>query len=82
MNVKVKVDNQVFILDEDFNWRCAHENVEIDSTEHISSNPDSNYYWTEEFYVCADCEEELEGDPAQDRAEYLADMELMEARCK
>ena len=39
----------------------------------------SGHYQTEsKGYVCADCGEQLEGDPEADRADYEAECQLME----
>lgn len=69
-------------------WECPtgisdaheHENYEIEEIEHMSPNPDSSYYWTERIYVCADCGEMIEdANPDEDRAEAIADAQIMEA---
>lgn len=72
-------------------WDCqygysdAHEHTdyEIEEIEHLSPNPDSSYYWTERIYVCGGvegCGETIEdANPDEDRAEAIADMQIMEA---
>lgn len=70
-------------------WECQvtgesdsheHSDYEIEEVEHISPNPDSSYYWTERIYVCGGCGVMIEDeDPDTDRAEAIADMQIMEA---
>jgi len=73
-------------------WECPktgvsdsheHSDYEIEEIEHMSPNPDSSHYWTERIYVCGGCGVAIEDeDPDTDRAEALADMQIMEARGK
>lgn len=59
---------------------CEHENgseVESVTEDHLGIN---GHYQTEhEIYVCVDCGTETDGCPAEDRAEAIADMQIMEA---
>lgn len=69
-------------------WECQygyseeheHCDYEIEILEYPSSNPDSSYVYTQEVYVCGVCGVVIEdSSPASDRAEALADMQIMEA---
>lgn len=57
---------------------CIHDEREIESftTDHMGF--EGHYQTEEDGYVCADvdCGEVLEGSPAEDRADYLADAEM------
>lgn len=61
---------------------CEHQSTRIEEATEDYYDP-GNFYGhgqrTSEVYVCNDCECTVDGDPAEDRAEALADMQLMEA---
>lgn len=42
---------------------CEHENQSVEKDD-----------WGQLWYVCNDCDAQLDGEPAQDREEALADM--------
>ena len=72
-------------------WECpvsgasdSHEHVdsEIETVEVDDSHPDRSDGYSYEIYVCVDCGVQMDGDPAEDRAEAIADMQIMEARGK
>lgn len=42
---------------------CEHENQSVEKDD-----------WGQLWYVCNDCDVQLDGEPAQDREEALADM--------
>lgn len=54
-----------------------HENIEIETTEDwpTSPNDEPREY---DIYVCADCGVQVDGDPAEDRADAIADSQIME----
>lgn len=60
---------------------CEHESTHIEITEDWPSSPVSTPH-EYEIYVCDACECVADGDPAEDRADALADMQIMEARGK
>lgn len=59
---------------------CEHPNgseIEVATSDHLGFG---GHYQTEhEIYVCVDCGTQTDGDPAEDRAEAIADMQIMEA---
>lgn len=62
---------------------CEHSNgSKIETVEVDDSHPDRSDGYSFEIYVCVDCGEKTDGDPAEDRAEAIADMQIMEARGK
>ena len=59
---------------------CEHPNgSEVESVEVDDSHPDRSDGYSYEIYVCVDCGTETDGNPAEDRAEAIADMQIMEA---
>ena len=59
---------------------CEHPNgSEIEMVEVDDSHPDRHDGYSYEIYVCVDCGMQTDGDPAEDRAEAIADMQIMEA---
>lgn len=59
---------------------CEHENgTEIETVEVDDSHPDRHDGYSYEIYVCVDCGMQADGDPAEDRADAIADMQIMEA---
>ena len=67
---------------EDDTFFCTHDEVETVeyTTDHMGF--DGHYQTEEEGYACAECGEPLEGSPAEDRADYLASIEVDRARDK
>ena len=59
---------------------CEHEATHIETTQvDFFPTPDVDASYDVEFYQCDACECEVDGNPAEDRAEALADSQLMEA---
>lgn len=59
---------------------CEHENgTEIEEVVEDHMGFSGHYQTEHEIYVCVDCGEQVDGDPAEDRAEAIADMQIMEA---
>lgn len=59
---------------------CEHPNgSEIETVEVDDSHPDRNDGYSYEIYVCVDCQETMDGSPAEDRAEAIAEQQIMEA---
>lgn len=59
---------------------CEHPNgSEVETVEVDDSHPDRSDGYSYEIYVCVDCGEQTDGCPAEDRAEAIADMQIMEA---
>lgn len=58
----IKQDEQTIEL-VDWEWVCAHTDQHVDKDD-----------WGQLWYVCSHCDETLDGEPAQDREEALADM--------
>lgn len=58
---------------------CLHDE-DIDIVDYVENHLGiSGHYQTEsKGYACADCGEPLDGDPEADRADYEAEMQLME----
>lgn len=71
-------------LNEDGEFECAHDDSRVETFEVDTMRNGEHDTYEVRGYVCADydCEAELDGDPDEDRAEHLADMQIMEARGK
>ena len=82
IHIEIKQPEQSsWILNEDWQFECAHDDSRVETGEvDVMRNGEHD---TDEvrYYVCADydCEAELDGNPDEDRADYLADMQTMEA---
>lgn len=58
---------------------CKHESTHVETTQvDYFPTPDIDASYEVEFYQCDDCECEADGNPAEDRAEAIADQQLME----
>jgi len=58
---------------------CTHDEVEVVTYTNDHMGFQGHYQTEEDGYACAGCEEPLEGSPAEDRADALAEMQLMDA---
>lgn len=83
MKIAIKeTETATWQLNEDNEFECTHdagstvETVEVDTMR----NGEHDTY-EQRIYVCVDpdCEAELDGSPDEDRADALADMQIMEA---
>lgn len=70
-----------WILNEDGEFECAHDDSRVETFEVDTMRNGEHDTYEQQGYVCADpdCEAELDGDPAADRADALADAQIMEA---
>lgn len=80
MEILIKqIETASWILNEDGEFECTHDNdVSVEVGETWPTSPMDNghefrYYW------CNDCDSEVDGDPDADRADALADAQIMEA---
>ncbi len=55
---------------------CKHEEVEVEKIVEDNMGFDGYYQTESECYVCVACGEITEGNPAEDRADMLADIEM------
>lgn len=58
---------------------CEHESthIAIGTEDHLGFN--GHYQTDHEYYECDACECTVDGNPAEDRADAIADMQIMEA---
>lgn len=80
INVKQPYQSS-WILNEDGEFECAHDDSRVETFEVDTMRNGEHDTYEQRGYVCADydCEAELDGNPDEDRAEALADMQIMEA---
>lgn len=80
-NINVKFyPNCTWIL-EGNNFYCCHDEIEIVThyDDHLGIN---GYYETEhKSYYCAECGEQLDGNPDEDYEDLVVESQLMEALC-
>lgn len=75
MKIDVRIEPScTWVLDGD-SFYCTHDEVAIESYTIDYMTFDGPDQYEEEGYVCAECGEPLEGSPAADRADYIAEME-------
>lgn len=67
-----EVPSCTWVLDGD-TFFCTHDEVEIEQYETPYMTVDGVDFYDSEGYVCAECGEPVEGDPAADRAEMDCD---------
>lgn len=70
--------NCTWFMDGD-SFFCSHDEVEIVDYVEDHLGFQGHYQTESQGYACAECEEPLEGSPDEDRADALAEMQLMEA---
>lgn len=63
----------------DGEFQCQHLNYHVETGETWPTGPEDDGYEFD-YYVCDDCDEQIDGDPATDRAEGLADYQAEMAR--
>lgn len=78
MKIKViEIPNSTWELEGD-TFYCTHDEIEIVEYTDDHLGPDGHYQTEHLGYACADCGEPLEGSPEADRADYEAEMQIME----
>lgn len=61
---------------------CTHDEIEVVDTSYMIMAYDGPEEVEGQGYACAECGESLEGSPAEDRADYLAELEVDRMRDK
>lgn len=74
------VDAATYILNEDSEFECLHdEGTHVETVEVDTMRNGEHDTYEVRIYVCDTCDAEVDGDPDADRADALADMQIMEA---
>jgi hypothetical protein len=74
------VDAATYILNEDNEFECLHdEGTHVETVEVDTMRNGEHDTYEVRIYVCDTCDAEVDGDPDADRADALADMQIMEA---
>lgn len=74
------IDTATLWLNEDNEFECLHdEGTHVETVEVDTMRNGEHDTYEVRIYVCDTCDAEVDGDPDADRADALADMQIMEA---
>lgn len=78
MNIRIRYEPTcTWELDGGSFW-CTHDEIEVVDYTYTSMSWDGPVEHESQGYACVECGEPLEGSPDADRAEMLAEAQLME----